>query len=138
MENVLAQALERFTARLIERQRAMYADETVPFVEKWRQAMRYLDEDRPYQKVWFELQALAWNRPQFAARVARVRSEWYAVLTEAFERARGELGIDVPTAVLVTLAATFNEGIMLERLSGQTSGHDELLDYIDAWLERRA
>jgi hypothetical protein len=26
--------------------------------------MRYLDEDRPYQKIWYELQALAWNRPE--------------------------------------------------------------------------
>ena len=73
MENVLGRALERFTARLIERQRAMYADPSVPFVEKWRQAMRYLDDDATYQKVWFELQALAWNRPGFAGPVAEAR-----------------------------------------------------------------
>src|SRR4249920_229436 len=40
MENVLVRVLERFTARLVERQRAMYASE-LPFVEKWRQAMAY-------------------------------------------------------------------------------------------------
>ena len=34
-------ALERFTERLIERQRELYAAD-VPFVEKWRTAMRYL------------------------------------------------------------------------------------------------
>jgi AcrR family transcriptional regulator len=137
MENVLARALERFTDRLIARQRAMYADETVPFVEKWRQAMEYLDEDRPYQKVWFELQALAWNRPELAARVARVRDEWNAVLLEAFEVARRELDIDVPAGVLVTLVATFNQGMILERLSGGTDGHDALLAWIDAWLKAR-
>jgi hypothetical protein len=32
---------------------------------------------------------------------------------------------------------TFNEGIMLERLSGIETGHRELLDWIDGWLERR-
>jgi hypothetical protein len=30
---------------------------------------------------------------------------------------------------------TFNEGIMLERLSGVSVGHRELLDAIDGWLE---
>jgi hypothetical protein len=29
---------------------------------------------------------------------------------------------------------TFNEGIMLERLSGITEGHDDLLQTIDKWL----
>src|SRR5215211_8304134 len=40
-ENLLARALERFTERLVERQRALYAGDE-PFVEKWRTAMRYL------------------------------------------------------------------------------------------------
>ena len=54
-------ALERFTERLIERQRELYASDE-PFVEKWRTAMRYLvSEDVTYEKVWLELQALAWN-----------------------------------------------------------------------------
>ena len=54
-------ALERFTERLIDRQRELYAADE-PFVEKWRTAMRYLvGEDRTYEKVWLELQALAWN-----------------------------------------------------------------------------
>jgi AcrR family transcriptional regulator len=63
VEQLLVRVLERFTERLIERQREMYAAD-VPFVEKWRTAISYLDEDRPYQKIWFELQAMAWNRPE--------------------------------------------------------------------------
>ena len=43
----------------------------------------------------------------------------------------------MPLEALVTLVYTFNEGIMLERLSGIETGHRELLDWIDAWLERR-
>src|SRR5215470_15892893 len=45
MEQLFVRVLERFTDRLIERQRAMYAAH-VPFIEKWRAAMAYLDEDR--------------------------------------------------------------------------------------------
>ena len=138
MENLLVRVLERYTERLIERQRAMYAAE-IPFIEKWREAMRYLDEDfaSGYQKVWYELQALAWNRPEMRDRVAQQTREWRAVLREAFEQARREYEIDMPVDALVTLVGTFNQGIILERLSGIESGHRELLDWIDEWLQGR-
>jgi AcrR family transcriptional regulator len=136
MENLLVRVLERFTQRLIERQRAMYAQD-VPFIEKWRQAMRYLDEDRPYEKVWLELQALAWNRPELRERVDRVNAEWRAVLREAFEEARREYGIHMPLDVLVSLLMTFQLGIIVERLAGIEAGHRELLAWIDQYLEER-
>jgi AcrR family transcriptional regulator len=136
VEQLLVRVLERFTERLIERQREMYAADA-PFIEKWRTAIGYLEEDRPYQKIWFELQALAWNRPGLQERLAQVHGEWRAVLSEAFAPVRDELGLELPLDALVALVYTFNEGIMLERLSGIDSGHRELLDWIDAWLERR-
>jgi hypothetical protein len=128
--------LERFTEQLIERQRQMYAADT-PFIEKWRTAMAYLDEDRPYQKIWFELQALAWNRPELRDRLARVHAEWSAVLSEAFAPVREELELEIPLEALVTLVYAFNKGIMLDRLSGIETGHRELLEWIDGWLARR-
>jgi AcrR family transcriptional regulator len=138
MENLLVRVLERFTERLIARQRAMYAAE-VPFIDKWREAMRYLDEDfaSGYHKVWYELQALAWNRPELRERVAHVDEEWRAVLREAFAEPRERYGIEMPLEALVALVITFNEGIMLERLSGIETGQAELLDWIDGWLEER-
>jgi AcrR family transcriptional regulator len=136
IEQLLVRVLERFTERLIDRQRQLYAAD-VPFLEKWRTAMSYLDEDRPYQKIWFELQALAWNRPELRERLADVHAEWNAVLTEAFALVREELGLELPLEALVSLVYTFNEGIMLDRLSGIENGHRELLDWIDGWLERR-
>jgi AcrR family transcriptional regulator len=136
MENLLVRVLERFTERLIARQRAMYADPGMPFLEKWRQAMRYLDSDREYQKVWYELQALAWNRPELRERVAHVDGEWRAVLREAFAQPREHYGIEMPLEALVALVITFNEGIMLERLSGIETGQAELLEWIDHWLEK--
>ena len=136
VEQLLVRVLERFTDRLVERQRQMYAAD-VPFLEKWRTAMGYLDEDRPYQKIWFELQALAWNRPDLRERLARVHAEWRAVLIEAFAPVRDDLGLEIPLEALVTLVYAFNEGIMLDRMSGIELGHEELLDWIDGWLERR-
>ena len=51
-----------------------------------------------------------------------------------------ELGVDkerFPTAAIVALVTTFNQGVMLEHLSGVTTGHDELLAMIDGWLTER-
>ena len=97
--------------------------------------MRYLvSEDVTYEKVWLELQALAWNRPDLRERLARVNAEWRAVLTDAFERPHRELGIEMPLDALVSLVMTFNLGIIVERLGGIETGHGELLDWIDRWL----
>ena len=137
MENLLARVLERFTERMIARQREMYAAPGVPFIEKWRTAMRYLDVDREYQKVWFELQALAWNRPELRERVAYVNGEWRAVLSEAFAEPRERYGIPMPLDALVSLVITFNEGIIFERLSAIETGQADLLQWIDNWLQRR-
>jgi AcrR family transcriptional regulator len=138
IENVLVRTLERFTERLVERQRSMYSAD-VPFIEKWRTAMRYLvEEDVRYEKVWLELQALAWNRPEMRERLVPVDSQWRSVLTEAFAKPREEIGIDMPLEALVALVATFNFGIMVERLSGITRGHAELLEWIDRFLEEQS
>jgi len=64
-----------------------------------------------------------------------VNAEWRAVLTDAFEEARREDGIEVPLDALVSLVMTFNQGIALERLSGIDAGHRELLDWIERWLD---
>jgi AcrR family transcriptional regulator len=135
-ENLLVHALERFTAGLIARQRELYGAD-VPFVEKWRTAMRHLvADDVTYEKIWLELQALAWNRPELRERLARVNGEWRAVLTEAFAAPHRELGLSIPLDALVSLVMTFNTGVIVERLGGIDSGHDALLAWIDEWLAR--
>jgi len=136
-ENLLVRELERFTTRLVERQRELYESD-LPFIEKWRTAMRYLvSDDVTYEKIWLELQAFAWNHPELRERLALVNAEWRAVLTDAFAQALREHRVDMPLDALVSLVMTFNIGIMVERLGGIDSGHRELLDWIDAYLEER-
>lgn len=140
MENVFVEVLERFTSRLIERQKAMYAADR-PFIEKWRTAMRYLvDEDvsSGYEKIFLELHSLAFNTPELRRRVARVNARWRAVLTRAFGEAVREYRLDpedFPLDATVSLVMTFNLGMMLERHTGIFAGHRELLGLIDRWLE---
>jgi AcrR family transcriptional regulator len=138
IENLLVRTLERFTDRLTARQRALYADPDIPFIEKWRTAMRFLlSEDVEYEKVWYELQALAWNRSELRERVDHVNAEWRSVLIEALAKPRERYGIEMPLDALVSLVITFNEGIILERLSGIEAGHDALLEWIDGWMEAK-
>ena len=138
IDELLAQVLERFTARLIERQREMYGAD-VPFIEKWRTAWGFQEEDLDagYSKIWMELQALSWNRPDLRPRIEHVNAEWRAVLREAFERAAEEYGLGdaFPVEALVAMTMTFGQGFALERLEGIDEGHRSLLDWIESWLE---
>ena len=138
IEEVMLRVLNRFTERLIARQRAMYSAD-VPFLNKWRTAWRFQEEDLAagYPKIWFELQALAWNRPELAARIAAVNSEWRSVLREAFGRALREYGKEkeLPVEAVTAMTMTFALGYMLERLSGIREGHEALLAWVDAWIE---
>jgi hypothetical protein len=118
----------------------MYARADISGAEKWKTAMSFLEADLEagYPKIWLELQALGWNRPDIAERVAVVNREWRNVLTEAFDRMIDEYGLDrqqLPLPALVSLAMTFNEGIMVERLSGISAGHGELVEMVTRWLD---
>jgi AcrR family transcriptional regulator len=140
MENLFVRVLERFTERLIARQREMYARPDISPLEKWRTAIGYLESDLAagYPKIWLELQALGWNQPDIAERVGRVNAQWRAVLTEAFDEMMDEYGLDrerFPLEAMVGLVMTFNVGIMVERLSGITAGHRDLLRMVERWLE---
>ena len=139
MDELFVQVLERFTERLVARQREMYSAD-VPFIEKWRTAWRFQQEDLDagYSKIWMELQALSWSRPDLQPRVAHVNAEWRGVLREAFTTAAHEYGLDeddFPVDALVALTVTFAQGYALERLEGIDEGHEPLLDWIERWLE---
>ena len=138
VDELLLQTLERFTARILERQRAMYETER-PFIEKWRTAMNFIDEDLAsgYPKIWAELQALAWNKPEMRERLQGVNERWRGVLGDALAGAIEEYDLhDSPFSAesWAALVGQFNQGLLFERLLGIDRGHSELLAAIDAWL----
>jgi AcrR family transcriptional regulator len=144
VDELLLQTLERFSARVLERQCAMYGSDA-PFIEKWRKAMGFIEEDLDsgFPKVWAELQALAWNKPELRDRLRDITGEWRAVLHEALAQAIADYGLDetrFPAEAWAALVMQFNEGLLFERLHGFDRGHQALLAAIDAWLsslERR-
>jgi AcrR family transcriptional regulator len=138
VDELLLQTLERFTARILERQRAMYETER-PFIEKWRTAMAFINEDLAsgYPKIWAELQALAWNKPELRERLQGVTDSWRTVLRDALAEAFEEYDLkDSPFSAesLAALVSQFNQGLLFERLLGFDRGHEALLTNIDAWL----
>jgi AcrR family transcriptional regulator len=137
VDNLLLAVFERFTDRLTERQRQMYAAD-VPFIDRWRTAMGFMDADLAagYPKVWAELQALAMNHPELQRRYRSVHAEWRGVLTDAFTAAAREHGLtDAFVEAMVTLVMTFTIGMFNERLIGVDTGHAELLAWFDAAIQ---
>ncbi len=138
VDELLLQVLERFTSRILDRQRAMYGTDA-PFAEKWRTAMGYIEEDLAsgYPKVCLELEALAWNKPEMRERLREVNDAWRSLLRDAFAQAIEEYGLDetlFSAEAWATLVMQFNKGLLTERLLGFDRGHAELLAAIDGWL----
>jgi AcrR family transcriptional regulator len=138
VDELLLQALERFTARVLARQRAMYGTDA-PFAQKWHTAMGFIEEDLAagYPKVWAELEALAWHKPELRQRLNKVSDQWRSLLREALDDAIDEYGLDrVPFSAeaWAALVMQFNKGLLFERLLGFERGHSELLAAIDGWL----
>ncbi len=138
VDELLLQALERFTGRVLERQRAMYGTDA-PFIEKWRTAIGFIDEDLAagYPKVWAELEALAWNKPGLRERLRGVDDKWRSLLRDALDQAIEEYGLDqsgFSAEAWAALVMQFNKGLLVERLLGFDRGHAEMLGAIDGWL----
>jgi AcrR family transcriptional regulator len=137
VDELLLQALERFTNRVLDRQLAMYASDA-PFAEKWRTAMSFIEEDLAagYPKVWAELEALAWNKPELRRRLRRVSDRWRSLLRDALGEAIEEYGLGgrFSAEAWAALVMQFNKGLLMERLLGFDRGHAELLKAIDGWL----
>jgi hypothetical protein len=69
--------------------------------------------------------------------VAGVNEAWRNVLRDAFAEARDEYGLteqQLPLEAVVTLVMTFTQGLEVERLSGITTGHAELVEWLNNWV----
>jgi AcrR family transcriptional regulator len=138
IDELLLRTLERFTSRVLDRQRAMYATDA-PFAEKWRTAMGYIEEDLKsgYPKVWAELESLAWHKPELRVRLNAVSDSWRTLLRDALADAIEEYNLEsgrFSAEAWAALVMQFNKGLLFERLLGFDRGHAELLTAIDGWL----
>ncbi len=141
MEEVFLQTLERFTNRLIERQTGC----TRPRCRSWRSGARRWPTSRPTSTAATRRCGSSCRRwPGTTRRCGTGWRRCSAGGTTCCDRpsrsGSTSSGVDkerFPPDAVVTLVTTFNQGVMLEHLSGVTTGHDELLAMIDGWLTER-
>ncbi|MFP4511706.1 MAG: TetR/AcrR family transcriptional regulator [Acidimicrobiales bacterium] len=138
LEQLMVRTLERAGERILDRQRALYATDQ-PFIEKWRTAMSYLDQDvqaDSFPKLAAELLALSWNDPAYRPAMQSMVDGFTAMLEDAVRAGLDDYEVSPPDVeAIATLIRTFQLGILLERLAGVETGHRPLLAVIDSWLE---
>jgi AcrR family transcriptional regulator len=146
-QQLLAAVLDRENARLLERQRALFAGpETL--ADKWRSACAYLREDlgSGYVRILWELWAAGLADPELAERWRSAIAGWRELLTEVAAEWTAEQGLDlpIPPQALATLVANAFQGAETEILAGY--GEDEAPHYealesvaqLIEWVERRS
>lgn len=110
-QQLILALLEAENARLLERQRSMYAGQE-PLWRRWERACDFLDEDLEsgYVRVLQEMIAAGWSDPEVAAAVREFLGGWFRLLTEVAEREverRGALGPFTPTEVAALMGMPF-------------------------------
>ena len=92
-QQLILAVLEGENARLLERQRTMYAGPE-PLWRQWEQACDFLEEDlrSGYVRVLQEMVAAGWSDPEVAAAVREFVGGWYRLLAEVADRVAGSRG----------------------------------------------
>jgi len=140
MEELLTQTLERVAERLARALEEHYANPDLTFPEKWRVvAQTWIAEPRSrFPKILLELSAMSWNMPQLRRRISEVYGRFRAIFESSFGEALREYGVDesqFPVKVAAAAAGTFQLGILVEGLAGVHDGHQELLTWVQSWLD---
>jgi AcrR family transcriptional regulator len=146
-QQLLAAVLARENARLLERQRALYAGPE-PLAEKWLTACAYLREDlrSGYVRILWELWAVGLADERLAAAWRTVIAGWRELLAQVAAEWTTEHAADLPVSsrALATLAGNAFLGAEAEILAGvgeSDAPHLEALESVARlieWAECRA
>jgi len=144
---LLAELLDRENARLLERQKRLYAGPE-PLAEKWRTACAYLGEDlrSGYARVLWELWAAGLADEELARRWRDAMAGWRTLVGDVAERWAAEHGLKLPlpAPALATLIANAFQGAEVEILAGVSEEEAPHLEALEAcadlieWFEQRA
>jgi AcrR family transcriptional regulator len=140
MDELLTQTLERFVDQLATSLEAVYADPNLTFAQKWRLGAQFwVDEPTSrFPKILLELLAMGWNMPSLQPRLAEVHARFRAIFEQHFSQAMRDYGLDenqFPLKVIVAAVTSFQLGLIVEGLTGVEAGHQELLDWIQQWID---
>lgn len=140
MDELLTQTLERFVDQLAEALQALYDDPGLSFADKWRLGSQFwVDEPASrFPKILLELLAMGWNMRSLQPRLTQVHARFRAIFERHFGQALRDYGLDeteFPLKVIVAAVTSFQLGLIVEGLSDVHEGHQELLDWIQRWID---
>lgn len=140
MDELLTQTLERFVDQLAEALEALYEDPSLSFADKWRLGSQFwVDEPASrFPKILLELLAMGWNMRSLQPRLTQVHARFRAIFERQFGQALRDYGLDeteFPLKVIVAAVTSFQLGLIVEGLSDVHEGHQELLDWIQRWID---
>jgi AcrR family transcriptional regulator len=140
MEELLTQTLERFVDQLAEALEALYDDPNLSFAEKWRLGAQFWvnEPTSRFPKILMELLAVGWNIPALRVRLTQVHARFRVIFEKHFGKALRDYGLpeeEYPLKVIVAAVTSFQLGLIVEGLSDVQEGHQELLDWIQTWID---
>lgn len=140
MEELLTQTLERFVDQLAQALQALYDDPSLSFADKWRLGSQFWvnEPTSRFPKILMELLAVGWNIPALRARLTNVHARFRAIFEEHLGAALRDYGLpehEFPLKVIVAAVTSFQLGLIVEGLSDVHEGHQELLDWIQRWID---
>jgi AcrR family transcriptional regulator len=121
MEELLTQTLTRFVEQLALALEGLYADPNLTFAEKWRLGSQF----------WV-------NEPALQTQLTEVHARFRAIFEHHFGQALRDYSLDetqFPLKVVVAAVTSFQLGLIVEGLSGVEDGHQDLLDWIQLWID---
>lgn len=132
---LLLAVLEDLTARLLQRQQAMFGDDR-PFAEQWRTACDYLREDirSGYVRILWELWAAGLADPELAERWRATQRAWRQLIEARLERLQTERDVELPMRprALTALIGNLFEGAEVEILAGVPEDETPHLEALEA------
>jgi AcrR family transcriptional regulator len=140
MEELLTQTLERLANRLARALEEHYADANLSFAEKWRiVSQNWIEQPASrFPKILLELTAMSWNHPELRQRISAVYARFRVIFERYFGEAMRDYGLDesqFPIKVAAAAAGTFQLGIIVEGLSQFHEGHQDLVTWVQTWLD---
>jgi AcrR family transcriptional regulator len=115
---LLLALFDHLNVQLLDRQNAMFQDESLSLSQRWDKACDYLDEDiaSGYVRVLQELIAASWSEPEVAKVVREGGMGWIDLLTGVARKAEQELGGLGPFSALEAATLVANAFIGAESL----------------------
>ena len=93
-QGLMLALFDYLNSQLLDRQHAMFHDETLSLSQRWDKACDFLDEDiaSGYVRVLHELIAASWSDPEVAKVVRTGTTGWVDLIAEVARQAERELG----------------------------------------------